>query len=198
MIELSKTVSLERRGDIALLWTDNPPVNAIGRRCKVGLHTGLAEVARDARNQGRRRHLPRLELLLRRRHHRIRQRATRPPSWIDFDRCLDLCDKPIIAAIHTRAFGGGFEIALACHYRIADRSRSSSPFPRWGSASFREWRHTALSPIAGFEAALDIIPSAASSALRKPSSSASSIGVVEGKLEEAAVAFAQEIIAKGI
>ena len=39
MTELSKTVSLERRGDIALLWTDNPPVNAIGQSVRTGLFT---------------------------------------------------------------------------------------------------------------------------------------------------------------
>ena len=47
IIELSKTVSLERRGEIALLWTDNPPVNAIGQAVRTGLYEGLGEIARD-------------------------------------------------------------------------------------------------------------------------------------------------------
>ena len=197
MTELSKTVSLERRGDIALLWTDNPPVNAIGQSVKVGLHKGLAEIARDpAINAG---------VVICRGSSFFSGaditefgQAEQPPSWIDFDRRLDLSDKPIVAAIHTRAFGGGLELALACHYRVADRAVVFA-FPEVGLGIIPGGGGTQrFLRVAGFEAALDIIPSARVFSTEE----AIKLGVidrsVEGKLEEAAIAFAQEIIAKGV
>ena len=112
--ELSKTVSLERRGDIALLWTDNPPVNAISQSVKAGLHKGMAEIARDPAVKA--------GIVICRGSSFFSGaditefgQEEQPPSWLDFDRSLDLSEKPVIAAIHTRAFGGGLEVALACH-----------------------------------------------------------------------------------
>jgi 3-hydroxyacyl-CoA dehydrogenase len=197
MTELSKTVSLERRGDIALLWTDNPPVNAIGQSVKLGLHKGLAEIARDPAIKA--------GVVICRGSSFFSGaditefgQAEQPPSWVDFDRRLDLSDKPIVAAIHTRAFGGGLELALACHYRVADRAVVFA-FPEVGLGIIPGGGGTQRFPrVAGFDAALDIIPSARIFSTEE----AIKLGVidrsVEGTLEEAAIAFAQEIIATGI
>jgi 3-hydroxyacyl-CoA dehydrogenase len=195
--ELSKTVSLERRGDIALLWTDNPPVNAISQSVKAGLHRGMTEIARD----------PAIKAGI------VICRASsffsgaditefgqeeQPPSWLDFDRSLDLSQKPIIAAIHTRAFGGGLEVALACHYRVADKAVVFA-FPEVGLGIIPGGGGTQRFPrVAGFEAALDIITSARVFATEEAAKLGIVDRVVEGKLEHAAIAFAREIIAKGV
>lgn len=197
MTQLSKTVSLERRGEIGLLWTDNPPVNAIGQSVKAGLHAGLTEIARD----------PALKagILICRGSSFFSGaditefgQAEQPPSWLDFDRGLDLSEKPIIAAIHTRAFGGGLEVALACQYRIADK-RVVFAFPEVGLGIIPGGGGTQRFPrIAGFEAALDII----SSARVFGTEEALKLGIVDritdGDLEAAAIGFAKEILAKGI
>src|SRR5262245_47676404 len=121
MIELSKTVSLERRDDIALLWVDNPPVNAISQSVKTGLYDGLAETARDpAIKAGV--SICRGSSFFAGADITEFGQEEQPPSWLDFDRSLDLSEKPLIAAIHTRAFGGGLELALACQYRLAEKT----------------------------------------------------------------------------
>lgn len=195
--ELSKTVSLERRGDIALLWTDNPPVNAISQSVKAGLHRGMTEIARDP--------AIRAGIVICRGSSFFSGaditefgQEEQPPSWLDFDRSLDLSQKPIIAAIHTRAFGGGLEVALACHYRVADKAVVFA-FPEVGLGIIPGGGGTQRFPrVAGFEAALDIITSARVFATEEAAKLGIVDRVVEGKLEHAAIAFAREIIAKGV
>ncbi len=195
MTELSKTVSLERRGDIALLWTDNPPVNAIGQSVKAGLYKGLAEIARDDGI--------RAGIVICRGSSFFSGaditefgKEEQPPSWLEFDRSLDLSHKPIIAAIHTRAFGGGLEVALACQYRIADKAAVFA-FPEVGLGIIPGGGGTQrFSRIAGFEAALDIIPSARVFGTAEALKLGMIDRAIDGKLEDAAISFAREIIAR--
>jgi 3-hydroxyacyl-CoA dehydrogenase len=197
MTELSKTVSLERRGDIALLWTDNPPVNAIGQSVRTGLFKGLGEIVRDP--------AIRAAIIICRGSSFFSGaditefgQPEQPPSWLELDRAIDLSDKPIIAAIHTRAFGGGLETALACHYRVADKAAVFA-FPEVGLGIIPGGGGTQRFPrICGFEAALDIIPSARVFAVEEALRLATIDRAVEGNLEQAAIAFAREIVAKNV
>jgi 3-hydroxyacyl-CoA dehydrogenase len=119
-IGLSETVSLERRGRFALLFCDNPPLNLIGRSILAGLHAGIRPIEEDAAIEAG-------VILCRGRSFfagaditEIGQGNT-GAGWREVDRTIDLCTKPILAAIHGSCLGGGFEIALACQYRIAER-----------------------------------------------------------------------------
>ena len=144
-IELSETVTLERRGHFALLFCDNPPLNLIGRSVRAGLHAGIRRVEEDAGIEAAIIICRGSQLFLRRRYHRIRP-GRHGPSWLELDRAIDLSDKPIIAAIHTRAFGGGLETALACHYRVADKAAVFA-FPEVEPGYHPgRGRHTALPP----------------------------------------------------
>jgi 3-hydroxyacyl-CoA dehydrogenase len=49
-------------------------------------------------------------------------KSPEPPHLQDVVAHIETCDKPVVAAIHGTALGGGLEIAMACHYRIAHRS----------------------------------------------------------------------------
>jgi 3-hydroxyacyl-CoA dehydrogenase len=197
MTELSKTVSLERRGDIALLWTDNPPVNAIGQSVRTGLFKGLGEIVRDP--------AIRAAIIICRGSSFFSGaditefgQPEQPPSWLELDRAIDLSDKPIIAAIHTRAFGGGLETALACHYRVADKAAVFA-FPEVDLGIIPGGGGTQRFPrICGFEAALDIIPSARVFAVEEALRLGTIDRAVEGNLEQAAIAFAREIVAKNV
>lgn len=197
MTELSKTVSLERRGEIALLWTDNPPVNAIGQSVRTGLYKGLGEIARDPAIKA-------AVIICRGSSFFSGADITefgqpeQPPSWLELDRAIDLSDKPIVAAIHTRAFGGGLETALACHYRVADKAAVFA-FPEVGLGIIPGGCGTQRFPrICGFEAALDIIPSARVFGIEEALQLGAIDRAVDGNLEAAAIAFAREIIAKNL
>lgn len=118
---MSEVVRLERHGDIAAIVVDNPPVNALGQAVRQGLKERLSEAASedairaivvlgadktfiagaDIREFGK---------------------APRPPSLPEVIDTMDACQKPIIAAVHGTALGGGFEVALGCHYRVALKS----------------------------------------------------------------------------
>jgi 3-hydroxyacyl-CoA dehydrogenase len=196
--ELSKSVTLETRGPIALLWTDNPPVNAISSHVAKGIYAGLEAIEKNAAIKA-------VVIICRGSTFfsgaDITEFGTPEsfPTWADADRKIDHFAKPVIAAIHTRAFGGGFEIALVSNYRIAERTAQFA-FPEVGLGIIPGWGGTQRFPrVAGFPAALDII----TTARVFPADEALKLGAIDkvvepGNLEAEAIAFANEIIAKGV
>jgi len=66
--------------------------------------------------------------------------------------------KPIAVGIHGACLGGGFEFALACHYRVAtDHPRRRSACPKYSWASCRRPAAASACPARGVRAALDMI-----------------------------------------
>ncbi|WP_431470474.1 3-hydroxyacyl-CoA dehydrogenase NAD-binding domain-containing protein [Sphingosinithalassobacter sp. LHW66-3] len=111
-------VTTERQDDVLVIISNNPPVNALGAAVRQGLQAGLEEAKGDdgikavvIRCEGRTFFAgaditeftkPPVEPLL--------------PALVDM---IEASDKPVVAAIHGTALGGGCEVALACHYRVA-------------------------------------------------------------------------------
>ena len=111
-------ITTERHGDVLVIVSNNPPVNALGAAVRQGLEAGLKEAAADAgvkavviRCDGRT-FFAGADIT------EFGKAMQEPglPTVIDM---IEASDKPVVAAIHGTALGGGCEVALGCHYRIA-------------------------------------------------------------------------------
>jgi 3-hydroxyacyl-CoA dehydrogenase len=111
--------SLNREGEVGVVTVNNPPVNALG--------PGVAEGIIDALKQGNADPSIKAMVLIGAGRSFIAGadirrfgtgRARLPLGQRVYD-VLDASSKPVVAAIHGYALGGGLEIAMACHYRVA-------------------------------------------------------------------------------
>ena len=190
------TGSISRTGNIGFIWVDNPPVNAIGLSVRQHILQSLGELNAD----------PAVEaIVLACRGKTFMAGADisefgKPPAEPNLRvvaAALEQSAKPVIAAIHGTALGGGLELALACDYRLADR-RAKLGLPEVKLGLLPGCGGTQRLPrLAGIEMALDAIASGA------PFDAAAAIGkgivdrLCEGSIEDVAAEFAQAILAAG-
>jgi len=114
-------VSLKRHGAVSVITIDNPPVNALSRPVRQGLIACFDEAEADAVSSA-------VVLICAGRTFiagadiREFDRPAEEPHLPDVVSRIEATAKPVLAAIHGTALGGGLEVAMACHYRLADRS----------------------------------------------------------------------------
>ena len=118
MGSINASVDLRRDGKIAIVRVDNPPVNAL----KHEVRAGLAEALRQAREDGA---VKAVVIACAGRTFFAGADITefgkppQTPSLHDVIAAIEAMPKPVVAALHGTALGGGFELALACHFRVA-------------------------------------------------------------------------------
>ena len=124
---MNQTVTLSHQGKIAVITIDNAPVNALSQAVRSGLLECVDAATTDPDTQA-------IVLVCAGRTFiagaDISEFGRPPlqPYLPDVLEALDNCPKPIIAAMHGTALGGGLETALACRYRIAvDSARIGLP-----------------------------------------------------------------------
>ena len=115
---MTSPIRTERHDDVLVIISDNPPVNALGAAVRQGLGAGVKEGLADAsikamviRCDGRT-FFAGADIT------EFGKPMQEPglPTLVD---TIEASAKPVIAAIHGTALGGGCEVTLACHYRIA-------------------------------------------------------------------------------
>ena len=116
-------VNIERRDGVAIIYVDNPPVNALSQAVRDGLMRNIDEAAADDAVRAivitcaGRTFIAGADI-------REFGRPPEPPHLPDVVARIEASEKPVVAAMHGTALGGGLEVALGCHYRVAVISAS--------------------------------------------------------------------------
>jgi 3-hydroxyacyl-CoA dehydrogenase len=192
----SRTVTAQRDGEVGLLIVHNPPVNTITAQVRADLGRALDEIGSWGDLKA---------LVLACQGNTFFSGAdigefAGPPREVEYRQLFNRIESlsiPVVAAMHGTVLGGGLEIALACHYRIA------APGTRFGMPEVTlgiipgAGGTQRMPRLIGVEKALELILSA------RPvdATLARALGfldtVVEGDLLEAAKSYARELVTTG-
>ncbi len=193
MTAITPSIDLDRRGRIAVLTINNPPVNALSQHVRQGLRDGVTQAIADAA-------VGAIVITCAGRTFIAGADITefgKPPREPGLHEVLDLIEsspKPVVAAVHGTALGGGLEVTLACHYRVGVRTaRFGLPEVKLGLLPGAGGTQR-LPRVVGVEKALQMIvsgePIGADAALNHGLIDA----IVDGDLTAAGVAFAEKIL----
>ncbi len=190
------SATYEVRGDVAVISLNNPPVNGLGYETRRGIAEGLERAASesgvkaivitgagkafsggaDIREFGS-------------------PKAVAEPSLPNLILAIEGSTKPVVAALHSVAMGGGLELGLGCHYRVA-AAGCKIAFPEVKIGLLPGAGGTQRFPrVLGLETALNLIVSGetvSSEVLAKMPGQKLIDKLVDGDIVAAAVAFAQE------
>src|SRR6478752_1795017 len=183
-------------GDVAVITLNNPPVNGLGFSTRVGITDGLSKAIDD----------PAVKAIVITGEGKafsggadIKEfgtpKALQDPNLLSVILALEASTKPIVAAIHSVCMGGGLELALGCHYRVAAPGTSVAlPEVKLGLLPGAGGTQR-LPRVLGVETALNMIVSGEpvkSELLAKQPGQKLFDKIVEGDVVDAALAYARE------
>jgi 3-hydroxyacyl-CoA dehydrogenase len=190
------SANYETRGDVAVISLNNPPVNGLGYETRVGFADGLDKALADAAVKA---------IVITGAGKAfsggadIREfgspKSIAEPNLLSLIAALEASTKPTVAAVHSVAMGGGLELALGCHYRVAaPGAQIALPEVKIGLIPGAGGTQR-LPRVLGVETALNMIVSGEpvkSELLAKQPGQKLFDRIVEGDVVEAAVAYARE------
>ncbi len=114
---MSEPVTTEMRGDVAIVWINNPPVNALSQAVRQGIVENIQQAADDGAKA----------IVLAGANDTfiagadIREfgKPPMPPALFEVCGLIEVSDVPVVALVQGNTLGGGLEVALGAHYRIA-------------------------------------------------------------------------------
>ena len=196
MTAINDVTTLEIDGEIAVVTLNSPPVNALSAPVREGITNGVKDaIDNDA--------VKAIVLICEGKTFIAGAditefgKAPKGPSLFDALQMIEFGTKPVVAAIHGTALGGGLEVALTCHYRVAVPSaKCGLPEVKLGLLPGAGGTQR-LPRIVGPEKALEMVTSGSHVGAKQ----CLEMGLVdelaeEGKLREGAVAFARKIVAE--
>ena len=193
---MNASVSTCVRDGIAVITLDNPPVNALSAALRAGVKSAIEQAIATPAVQA-------LVLICAGRTFVAGAdisefgKPAQEPSFLDVFDAIEFASKPVIAAIHGTALGGGFELALVCHHRIA-ASSAKVGLPEVNLGILPGAGGTQRLPrVVGAEKALEIM----TSGRLLDAGEALALGLID-KVEQddllgSAVSFAREIVGSG-
>src|SRR5689334_2941385 len=186
---------MRRDGNVAIITIDNPPVNAL----RHGVRKGLLECFTQARDDAG------VEAIVVTGAGRtfvagadITEfgKPSQPPSLIEVIAALDEVKKPTIAAVHGTPLGGGLELTMGCHFRVAaPGTRLGLPEIKLGLIPGAGGTQR-LPRLVGMEKAMPMILSGDPIPAKDALAAGLVDEIVEGDLVQGAVAFARKVLAE--
>jgi 3-hydroxyacyl-CoA dehydrogenase len=193
MTAITKSVDLDRRGRVAVLTVNNPPVNALSQHVRQGLRDGVQQAIADSA-------VGAIVITCAGRTFIAGADITefgKPPAAPGLHEVLDLIEgspKPVVAAVHGTALGGGLEVTLACHYRVGVKdARFGLPEVKLGILPGAGGTQR-LPRVVGVEKGLAMMVSGDPIRADEALKSGLIDEIVEGDLTAAGVAFAEKVL----
>jgi len=200
MTAINPVTDLAVEGDIGVLTLNSPPVNALSAKLRQGIFDGMSAAVADPAVKA-------IVLICEGRTFiagaditEFANPASTPTvTLFEAQAAIENSPKPVIAAIHGTALGGGLEVALVCNYRVAVPSAKCG-LPEVNIGLLPGAGGTQRLPrVAGPEAALEMV----TTGRHVPAPECLKLGIVdelvpEGQLREGAIAFARKVIAEGM
>jgi 3-hydroxyacyl-CoA dehydrogenase len=197
MTSSNAVVALTVEGEIGIVTVNSPPVNALSQAVRQGILENInAAVANDA--------VKAIVLICDGRTFIAGADITefgkppKAPALSEAQAAIENASKPVIGAIHGTALGGGLEVALCCHYRVAVPSaKCGLPEVKLGLLPGAGGTQR-LPRIVGVEKALEMVTSGQHVGAKQ----CHAMGLVdelvpEGELRAGAIAFARQVLAQG-
>lgn len=192
---MAELATFTKRANVGIVTLNNPPVNALSHALRVALQAAFNAAIADADVEAILLHCDGRTFVA---GADIREFGKAPlrPDVNEIVEWVAESPKPVTAALHGTALGGGVELALACHFRVAAPDAKVG-FPEVGLGILPGAGGTQRLPrLVGVRAALDMVVGGAPISASKARDLGMVDALIEGDLLQGALSFVQERLAE--